>query len=69
MKPAKNDNPYFQAVYVNTERGRLFGYLIGADGDKWQVSIPLANAPYWFVDAHTSPAPNVWVSARDVELA
>lgn len=56
-------------VTVHTERGDLRGTLLGIDPrlQLAQVCIPTKDAPAWFREAHPSPAPNVWVSVKDVE--
>ena len=63
-----NNTPQFPAVVVRDGRGDLRGLLIGRDPERGMslVSVKRADAPGWFRDAHTSPAPHVWVNAESV---
>ena len=64
-----NNTPQFPAVVVRDDRGDLRGLLIGRDPERGLclVSVKRADAPGWFKDAHTSPAPHVWVKTEKVE--
>ena len=64
-----NNTPQFPAVVVRDGRGDLRGLLIGRDPERGMslVSVKRADAPGWFQQAHTSPAPHIWTKAENVK--
>lgn len=60
--------PQFPAVVVHDDRGDLHGLLIGRDPERGQslVAVTRKDAPGWFQQAHTSPAPHIWVKTENV---
>ena len=61
--------PQFLAVVVRDDRGDLRGLLIGRDPERelCLVAVTRKDAPGWFQQAHTSPAPHIWTKAENVK--